>query len=123
MGGSQLYSVVAGTTPFVKFTGTTVNEIPVQVALAMGLILGVGCTNMVEVLGSPLQPLDMGVTVIVAVTSTFDVLTAVKEAMLPVPEATSPIEGVLFIQLYTVPDTGDPSKLIVAVGVNPLQTI
>jgi hypothetical protein len=65
----------------------------------------------------------MGVTVMVAVTSTFDVLTAVKEAMLPLPEAASPIEGVLFIQLYTVPDTGDPSKLIVAVGVNPLQTI
>jgi hypothetical protein len=123
VGGSQLYKVVAGTTPFVPFTGATVNEIPVQVALAMVLILGVGCTSMVEVLGSPLQPLDMGVTVMVAVTSTFDVLTAVKEAMLPLPEAASPIEGVLFIQLYSVPDTGDPSKLIVAVGVNPLQTI
>ena len=73
MGGSQLYRVVAGTTPFVPFTGATVNEIPVQVALAMVLILGVGCTSMVEVLGSPLQPLDMGVTVMVAVTSTFDV--------------------------------------------------
>ena len=42
MGGSQLYSVVAGTTPFVPFVGTTVNEIPVQVALAIVLILGVG---------------------------------------------------------------------------------
>ena len=77
---------------------------------------------MVEVLGSPLQPFDMGVTVMVAVTSTLDVFTAVKEAMLPAPEAASPIEGVLFIQLYTVPGTGDPPKLIATVGVNPLHT-
>ena len=42
MGGSQLYCVDAGTTPFVPFTGITVNETPVQVALAMVLILGVG---------------------------------------------------------------------------------
>ena len=77
---------------------------------------------MVEVLGSPLQPFDMGVTVMVAVTSAFVVLTAVKEAILPAPEAASPIEGVLFIQLYTVPGTGEPPKLIATVGVNPLHT-
>ena len=30
------------------------------------------------------------------------VFTAVKEAMLPVPLAARPIEGVLFVQLYTI---------------------
>ena len=77
---------------------------------------------MVEVLGSPLQPFDIGVTVIVAVTSTLDVLTAVKEAMLPEPDAPSPMDGVLFAQSYTVPGTGEPPKLIATVGVNPLHT-
>ena len=39
---------------------------------------------------------------IVAVTGEVPVLTAVNEAMSPVPFANNPIEGVLFVQLYTI---------------------
>jgi hypothetical protein len=65
----------------------------------MVLILGVGCTVIVAVLGNPLQLFDIGVTVMVATTSKFDVLTAVKELMVPEPDAANPMEVVLFAQL------------------------
>ena len=42
---------------------------------------------------------NVGVTVIVAVTGVVPVFTPTKEAMLPVPLAASPIEGVLLVQL------------------------
>ena len=60
----------------------------------------------VKVVGVPLQPTEplvkRGVTVIVAVTGVVPVFTAVKLAMSPVPVAPRPIEGVLFVQLYTI---------------------
>ena len=65
----------------------------------------------------------MGVTIMVAVTFELVALTAVKDAILPVPDAGSPMEGRLFVQLYTVPTTGEPSNIIAVVGVNPLQTV
>ena len=46
----------------------------------------------------PLNEYD-GTTVIVAVTGTLLVFTAVNEAMLPVPVDASPINGLLFVQL------------------------
>jgi len=52
----------------------------------------------------------------VAVTGTFDGFSAVKPGILPVPDAAKPIEGVLLVQLYTVPATA-PVKLTGAVGV------
>ena len=58
---------------------------------------------------------------IVAVTGTFELLIAMKEAILPVPLAASPIDGVLLVQLYTVPGT-KPVKLTGAVA-KPLHTV
>src|SRR5436190_372152 len=46
---------------------------------------------------------DNGVTVIVATTGTLEVLVAVKLAILPVPLAARPMEGLLLVQLYVVP--------------------
>ncbi len=57
---------------------------------------------------------------IVAVTGADPVLTAVKGAILPEPEAANPMEGVLLVQLKTTP-AGVPAKLIGAVNM-PLQT-
>lgn len=51
----------------------------------------------------------------VAVCTTAVVLVAVKLAILPVPAAASPIEVLLFVQLYTVPAT-DPVKFTAAVA-------
>jgi len=52
------------------------------------------------------QPLAVGVTVIVAITVDVPVLVAVNEGMLPVPFAARPMEGVLFTHAKVVPDTG-----------------
>ena len=62
---------------------------------------------MVNVIGAPVQP-DMteGVTVIVAVVALVNVLDVTKDGMSPVPLAANPIDGLLFTQLYVVPDTG-----------------
>ncbi len=71
---------------------------------------GDGFTVMVNVLGVPAQVRCTGVTVMVAVTGALPVLIAVKDAMLPVPLAGSPMDGLLFVQLYTVFGNG-PEKL------------
>ena len=54
---------------------------------------------MVNVCAVPVQPLAVGVTVIVAVTGDEVTLIAVNDPMFPVPEAASPMEGVEFVQL------------------------
>lgn len=58
---------------------------------------------MVNVLDVPAQltPLfvNVGVTVMVAVTAAFVALLAVNEAILAVPLAAKPIDGALFVQL------------------------
>jgi D-ribose pyranose/furanose isomerase RbsD len=46
-----------------------------------------------------------GVTVIVATTGVVPALVAVNDAILPVPEAARPIEGVLFVHENVVPET------------------
>ena len=57
---------------------------------------------MVNVLAGPAQPIDplvkVGVTVMVATTGMVPGLMAVKDGMLPVPEAARPIDGVELIQ-------------------------
>jgi uncharacterized phage infection (PIP) family protein YhgE len=63
---------------------------------------GAGFTVMVKLCGAPKQPFISGVTVMVAVTGFAPVLIAVKEVISPEPEAASPIEGVLLVQLNTV---------------------
>ena len=57
---------------------------------------------MVKVLDGPMQLTELlvkvGVTVMVAVTGEVPALMAANEAMLPVPEAASPIPGVSLVQ-------------------------
>jgi hypothetical protein len=56
-----------------------------------------GLTVIVKVCGVPAQPSKEGVTVTVAVTGDVPALTAVKEGILPVPLAASPIEVLLLV--------------------------
>ncbi len=83
--------------------------------------MGVRFTVMVKETGIPGHPFAVGVTVIVATTAVVPVFVAVKEAMLPVPLAAKPIEGLLFVQLYEVPLT-EPANVMAAVG-ELLQTV
>ena len=100
---------------------TVVMASPEQVVCVAedALIVGVGFTVIVNVLEVPVQPFADGVTVIVAVTGVLPVLIAAKEAMLPVPLAASPIDGLLLVQEYKVPVTA-PLKLM-AVVLAPLH--
>jgi hypothetical protein len=54
---------------------------------------------MVKLVVEPLHPLPDGVTMIVAVCAVVPLLMAVNEAMLPIPVAGNPIDGLLFVQL------------------------
>ena len=86
-----------------------VNEMPLVVAplhtatLLTAFTAGVGLTVMVKDLTDPTQlipPLaSVGVTDIVATAGADPVLTPVNDAMLPVPEAASPIAVLVLVQL------------------------
>jgi phosphotransferase system glucose/maltose/N-acetylglucosamine-specific IIC component len=68
--------------------------------LALMLTVGVGLTVMVKEDGTPGQPVDVGVTVIVPLIGAVVELVAVNEAiLLPLPLAANPIAGLLFVQL------------------------
>ena len=54
---------------------------------------------MVNVLDGPEQPSATGVTVTVATTGVVPLLTAVKEAISPVPLAANPIDMVLLVHV------------------------
>lgn len=54
---------------------------------------------MVKEEGTPVHPLAVGVTVMVATTGAVTVLVAVNEGMFPVPFAESPMDGVLLTQV------------------------
>jgi hypothetical protein len=76
--------------------GVTENEVPEQMADGLiAEIIGFGFTVIVNVFEGPEQltlPLvNVGVTVIVAITGEVPALEAVKEGILPVPEANNPI--------------------------------
>lgn len=88
---------------------------------ATALATGVGFTVMLTVEGEPVQPLAEGVIVIVAIEGAFVLFVMTNGAMLPLPLAASPIDVVLFAQLYVVPDTS-PVKFR-AVVVSPLQYV
>ena len=60
---------------------------------------GVGFTVMVNVMGVPGQPADVGVTVMVLVTGVLPAFVAVKAPMFPLPEAAKPMEVLLLVQL------------------------
>ena len=74
-----------------------------NVWLATAFTVAVGLTVMVNVLDVPTQLtpafVNVGVTVMVAVTGALVVLVAIKDAMLPAPVAANPIDAVLLTQL------------------------
>jgi hypothetical protein len=74
---------------------------------------------MVKVFAVPLQPFIVGVTVTIAVIGEELLLNAVNEGILPVPLAASPMEVVLFVQVYTVFAT--PPLNVTAADAVPLQ--
>ena len=118
----QLYTVPA--TDPVKFTGAVLA--PLQTNWSAGwLTLAVGFTVMVNVLVAPVQlmpPLvNLGVIVMVAVTGVLPVLMAVNDGIVLAPLAPNPMDGLLFIQLYTVPATGP--VMVTAVVVCPAHTV
>ena len=86
--------------------------------------VGVGFTVITNDCGVPVHvnPLlvKLGVTTIVAVTGALVVFTAVKVGGFPVPAAASPMPGLLFVHVLTVPTTllMKSIKLVSA----PLQT-
>jgi len=61
---------------------------------------------MVNVVGVPVHPFAVGVTVIVAVIAEVVAFVVVKEGTLPEPLAASPIAVLLFVQVNVVPLTG-----------------
>ena len=74
---------------------------------------------MVNVSGVPIQPFTVGITVTDAVDVAEALVVAVNEGIFPEPVADNPIEGLLLLQLYTVPLTA-PVKFI-AVVIDPLH--
>jgi hypothetical protein len=80
-----------------------VNVLPLQIVLLDGVVtLAEGFTVIVKVIGVPKQLfvlVNSGVTVTVAITGAFPVLVAVKEGILPVPEAANPMDVVELLQL------------------------
>jgi len=75
---------------------------------------------MVNVSVAPLQLLAVGLTFIVATTGAELVFVATKDGMFPEPLAASPIEVLLFVQLYVVPVT--PPVNVTSVVEAPLHT-
>jgi hypothetical protein len=67
--------------------------------LAIAFTDGVGFTVIVKLTGVPPQPVDDGVTVMVAVMGDVVLLVAVNDAILPVPLAANPMAVLLFVQL------------------------
>jgi len=66
---------------------------------------------MVNVLGVPVQPFAVGVTVIVAVMGEVAAFAAVNEGTLPEPLAPRPMAVLLFVQVNVVPLRG-PDKFV-----------
>ena len=77
--------------------------------------VGMGFTVMVKVSGVPVQPLAVGVTVMVALMGALVVLVAVKAAIFPDPLAASPMAVLSLVQLKVVPATS-PVKAMAVVG-------
>ncbi len=89
--------------------------------MLMAAIDGIGFTTMFMVIDSPTHPSKLVVAIIVAVCVDEELFSVANEAMLPVPEAGSPIEVRLFIQLMFALD-GVDAKLI-AVVFAPAQRV
>ena len=117
----QLYESIPEAGPlyvFVEFGHTLL--LPVMEQVGDGLTVIRIVSGVPGQLSTGFPPVYVGVTMMVAVTEVLPLLTAVNEAIFPVPLAARPILVVLFVQLYVV--TLVPVKLIGAV-LPPLQTI
>jgi hypothetical protein len=79
-----------------------------------------GKTSILKECGVPGHPFAVGVMVMVAVMGTFPLFMAVKPGIFPVPDAPSPMAGLLFTQVKEVPVTGP----VIGVGgtEEPVQT-
>lgn len=106
-----------------RFTSVSVKH-TLGGALVM-MILGSGFTVMVKLWDRPVQltpPLmNVGVTVIVAVTAEPDGLIATKAGIVPLPPAPNPIEVLLLLQVNTVPGTVVANAI--AAKVDPAHTV
>ncbi len=90
-----------------------------NVWLATAFTVAVGFTVIVKVIGVPVQLVEAGVAVIVAVIGAVPVLVAVKPGILPVPLAGNPIAGLELVQLIVAGVMVPPN--ITGTVVIPLQ--
>jgi type III secretory pathway component EscU len=93
----------------------SVAESPAQTEALFTLICGRGFTMMLIVCEADTQPFSVALTDIVAVCVVVPLLMALKLVILPVPEAASPMEVLLLVQLMTAL-VGLAVKLILPVG-------
>ena len=95
----------------------TSNETAAPEQIVAGVALetktGFGLTVMVQLDGVPMQPLMVGVTVMVAVMGALVALVAVNEGIFPVPFAPKPIAGFEFVHVK-VPPVGVLTKFVAA---------
>jgi len=70
---------------------------------------------MVNVIGVPVHPLAIGVTVMVETTGVFPVFEAMNDGIFPTPLSARPMDELLFVQLYVVFGTVEPEKLMAVV--------
>jgi len=89
--------------------------------LGSELTVGVGLTVMMKDCVGPGQPLAVGVTVMVPEILAVVGLVAVNEGISPIPDAPSPIAGLLLVQLKVVPPTVPTNGT--AVVASPLHTV
>jgi hypothetical protein len=111
--------VVPATGP-VKFTAVVAAPLHKVWSVTLSTV-GVGFTVMVNVSTGPGQPLAVAVTDTVAVTGALPVLVAVKVPMLPLPDATKPMDASLFVHANVEPAVG--LVKVMAVVVAPLHKV
>lgn len=89
-----------------KFTAVVVPPLHnVWSGIELVLVIGCGFTVKLKLPGVPVQPLLVGVTVMVAVTGLDAVLVIVKGLILPVPIGARLMKLLLLVQLYVAPLT------------------
>jgi hypothetical protein len=89
--------------------------------LLTAVTVGVGLTVIVKLDVVPVQPLAVGVIVIVALMDDVVALVAVNDGMSPDPLAARPMAALLFVHVNVVPETG-PTKVVTGT-VAPLQKL
>ena len=116
-GAFQLYVVPAGTTPSMPLVGLATNVAPLQIALVMAFIAGLGLTVIDTVNVAPVQLPDTGVTVYMAICGELFGLTSVPVIAAPDPALPpeSPPVTVGAVQVYVVPAGTMP--LVTSTGV------